>query len=527
MNEVSSHIEKLSPSNSKNSGVEAFSTPLLNPNTLQMQIAVDYQMSLDQAPLKSLVDDRGLLPDQELHLKREQPVTILILGAAGSLASGFLSRGAHELNCSLNGASPVRYIMSDIAPTNSSAADSLIARRRQEGEYSLHPTPYIAATELTEQKLQDLGVDLIISATPPNVHIDDALRAERLGIQTYIEKPAYPAGFGSEKRPIIERTINAGHVGLIDFFLGNRALIDFLSQPEHYLSGKLFDPEFSLGPIQYMHATCFEPHSVNEEGARIGMLMNYHAQGGFLYADMAPHALAIIEATLNAVCSRSLSESRIALTYRTRETDVPGPEDAETSAAVLRVLPNTTNDQRMSLNGIELLSVAGKGIQVPGGANQSALTNYMLTIGCSAGRIDLCIGNGQNTLPSYLCLTPYDDRFQARMFEYPNSGLGYCTMLADYVIAAQAQKRGDPIPDATTTRLRRHTVASLEAMKAIEEVYTLWNRSSAPIQRYGTDSSLDHAALPLEIPLACFIHGSVRENFDRGISLDLLRQRTK
>jgi hypothetical protein len=382
----------------------------------------------------------------------------------------------------------------------------------------------LSVSQLTEETCRELEIALMFAATPPNIHIADAIRAQELGVQTYIEKPAYPAGYGAEKRPIIEQALSSGKVGLIDFFLGNRALIDFLDEPQKFLSGQLIAPNYSLGEIEYIHATCLEPHSVNEEGARRKMLMSFEAQGGFLYADQAPHPLAIMEATLNSLFRRSLTDSAVAATYRTRETAVSGPEDAETGGAVLRVLDTSQFALVPSRPRIELLSVVGKGLPVIGGADQVALPNYMLTIGCTEGRLDICVGNGQNTLPSYLSLTPSDPTFPTRMFEYTHSGLGYSLILADLVIAAQAQRQGVEVPAETAARLDRHTNASMAAMRSIEEVYQLWNRNSSSLQHYGEGEPMREPKLPPELPLSCFIHGHIREDESRRVGRDLLKQ---
>jgi len=507
-----------------NSGLEIFGALPENHDRLQRRFAREVCRSLIEEPITTIVSDDQLLEDQRASLSKDVPVTMLILGACGSLASGFLSRGALELGKSFGGRTPVRYVMCDVYRADSSEVEELLRRRVQQGEYELHnEVPYIALADLNKETLSHLEVDLIIAATPPNVHVTDALRAQELGIKTYIEKPAYPAAFGDEKRPAIERAIKSGQVGLIDFFLGNRALLDFLDKPEKYLSGNLISPGYSLGPIEFMHATCIEPHSVAEEGPRQNMLMSYEAQGGFLYADLAPHPQVILEATINRIFGQSLSDSSIVATYRTRDTGVAGPPDAETGAAVLRRLGRSEEGEFASLHHVDLLGVVGKGIQVLGGAEQTPLINYMLSVGCSFGRVDICVGNGQNTLRSYIAITPDNSSLSTRIFEYSQAGLGYGLILADFVIAAQAARLAKPVPTKTEERLLRHTSASLSAMKSIEEVYRLWNRNPKPIQRYGSGEELAQPRLPVEMPLACFIHGHMREH-KSAVGRELLKK---
>ncbi len=506
------------------SGYQEFGERPLAPRVLQGRFLRDYLSSLAGTPDRKAVNDNCLLPDQLQTIRKDIPVTILILGGGGSLASGFLSRGAAELSAYLGKDAQINYVMCDVFPPDSPRANALVEKRLKEGEYKLHETtPYISVEELTKPRLKQLGIDLIIAATPPNVHLDDAVRATMLEIPTYIEKPAYPAGFGCSKRPVIEQVVRSGHVNLIDFFLGNRALIDFLNNPEEYLSGKMISKHFSLGPIEFIHATCLEPHSVREEGARQQLLMTWEVQGGFLYADQAPHPLAVMEATVNKLFGLSLTDSRIAATYRTRETEVSGPQDAETGAAVLRVLDVPSTHSAEAQPQIELLSVVGKGLQIIGGRNESPLSNYMLTIGCSGGRIDISVGDGQNTTPSYLCITPYDDDFRPKLFEYAHSGLGYGIILADFVIAAQARKKNEWGPADTMIRIKRQTNSSLAAMRSIEQVYRCWHRDGEGVQHYGAHEVLHRAELPDQLPLACFVHGSIEQR-SSVLGRDLLKQ---
>jgi hypothetical protein len=81
-----------------------------------------------------------------------------------------------------------------------------------------------------------------------------------------------------------------------------------------------------------------------------------------------------------------------------------------------------------------------------------------------------------------------------------------------------------PIPEPTRTRLNRQTESSMAAMRAIEDVYKRWDRSSDSVQRYGTLQDLPSALMPDELPLGCFIHGCITEDESRRIKRELLKQ---
>jgi hypothetical protein len=410
-----------------------------------------------------------------------------------------------------------------------------VASHRLQGRYQLHESfPYIGAQEfsaLTKTGARDIGINAIIAATPPNLHHSDAILAAEYGIHAFIEKPAYPPASSGNPKKVITTLFKQGRIDLIDCFLGNRALREFLDKSDYFLSGAFNKNSEPLGAIRFIHSTCVEPHSVSEEGSRAARLMDSKVQGGFLYADMAPHPLAATEVILNKVLNLSLSSSRIVGTYRARELAVDGPDEAETAAAVLRVIDYSAGSDLIAAPGIELLSIAGKGLKISGGAKDEPLPHYMVTIGCEEGWIDICLGDAQKTIPSYICVTPKDVDKQAKMLVYRNSGLGYCSILADLAMQAQSRLRASPGEDDSVARLALDRIAlqsqaSVAATQAIEEVYTsVWQNQSRGIQRYDPSSLISEATLPPEIPLACRIHPHVPLDPTRALAYAVLRRK--
>lgn len=499
-----------------NEGLEIFPTSVerpLNPFKLAQRFAATRARTMDGSTEVSTVADEGLLADQIRHINPAIPIKILVLGAGGHLADFRLAKGVRELEgymAGLGGAGKVSYTLCDVFDASSNEALKLVERRQSVSGYNLNAEcPYLSKNELTAARLGSLGFSFCIGATPPNVHAADAERAVRLGLHTYIEKPAYLAGLGEAARTPIAQAVATKRVDLLDFFLYNRAFLDFASSPEHYFSGKAAGANYDFGAVQFLHSTCLEPHSVDSEGPRRDMLMNFDAQGGFLWADQGPHPQALMNAVLRSLFDRSIAESEIAMTYRSRDTSVAGPRDAETSAAVLRLLDLGNAESGSGRRVIELLGVVGKGLQVPGGQSDRAAVTYMLTIGCERGQIDICIGDGMGTVPSYIAYSPLDANQPKHLLKYENSGLGYALFLADAVIAGQSRVSGTEAPATVAARLNRQTESSLEAMQTIEDVYGRWNRSSENIQRYGPDGTGAEPVMPAELPLASQVHGAI------------------
>lgn len=481
----------------------------LDPEALARQIAVVRAGANNGITEVLDVDDKGLLPDQMRSIDLHSPVRVLVLGGAGHLAGNFLAKGAGELDDKTERSGVATYIMADVLPASSPAVNALIDQRGAKDGYRLCPTtPYINVDQLTPDVMQRLNIDFCIAATPPRVHVVDAMRAMRCAVHTYVEKPAYLAGLGENARSQIVSTVESGHVDLIDFFLYNRPLLDFIAAPHRYLGDPAQWSDHALGAVRFIHATCLEPRSVNDEGPRKKMLMSFEAQGGFLWADQAPHPQAMLDAVLMTLFGRGLAQSELAMTFRARDTSVAGPAEAETSAAALRLFA-APEQSRASI--IELLGVVGKGLQVPGGRSDTPCDTYMLTVGCERGQVDICIGNGPGTIPSYIALIPYDTAQPTRLLRYANSGLGYSLFLADAVIAAQSRRARVELPESTRARLQRQTQSSLAGMRTIEEVYSAdhWGRSAQHVQRYGPNMPLKYPRLPRELPLACAVHRSL------------------
>lgn len=405
------------------------------------------------------LDSSGLRPEQSDAIRGHRNIGIAFTGGLGNLVRvGFVKDGMRQIVDAL-GSNPFECVM---VGSNNLKWDKV--PDFTSGGYVLHPTYGVLSRKAFEKCVGEIGLKLLVSATPTRIHLDDVDLAVANNLDGHIEKPAYRVTHAQAERNRMLEAVQGGRIKLIDFFYYSDPIVEFFMNMDKYMEG--------LGEVTAVRATCLEPHSVLTEsgGTRWKMLFDEDVNGGTLGADQQPHPLVMISGFLKRKFGIDLKPENIDTVFRAMDAEVLAK--AHDEQIRLPHLSETT----MVISGkvtppggrpITIESINGKGLEVSGSNKRVPLPTYILEIECEKGTIKVGLGDLQGGCAPHISIIPKNESVAPRVIVFRNGGNGYKLCLADAV--AKALGSTDPLIEG---RLDEQTQASFAALDVLADLRT-------------------------------------------------------